>query len=236
MNPEIKELLESRRNRWVAVEPTPQVDWREYASRQEERRTLPHNHPVLDRFAEEVEDRYGLPPGILVAIKNAGEMTPLEDGRWKVSPKGASGVMQFMPRSIEAFPHDASDPFANIDAAGKLLVEKIKESQGNIWAAVALYNGGWAARTAVLNNQEPPALETQAYLRYVKTYMQEFYQPRLGARILERQQRREQNGERTGGNARPSTSERGRGNSGNEGLTEANSPSVDGASEVGGSP
>lgn len=236
MTQDINELVNNRRRMWKQVDPQLSVDWREYIDRPEERRTLEHNHPVLDRFAEEVEDRFGLPPGVLVAIKNAGEMTRLRGGRWETSPKGASGVMQFIPAMVEAFPHDPSDPFDSITAAGQLLKEQLGSADGNIWAAIAMYNGGTSAMRAVRNNQEPPALETQAYLRYVKTYMQEFYQPRLGARILERQQRREQNGERTGGNARPSTSERGRGNSGNEGLTEANSPSVDGASEVGGSP
>lgn len=180
-----------RQDHWKPVAPTITRDWREYANKPDERRKLQHNDPVLDRFAEEVEDRYGLPPGVLVAIKNAGEMTQNNGGDWGVSGKGAKGVMQFMPASVSAFPHDPSDPFANIDAAGKIMADKLKSSKGNVWAAVAMYNGGTAARRAVERGEPPPAEETRNYLGYVKDYMTNFYRDRLGARIQERQQRRE---------------------------------------------
>jgi hypothetical protein len=51
---------------------------------------IKYDDPRLDAFATDVEKRYGLPNGMIVALKNAGERTNIS----QVSPKGAKGVMQ----------------------------------------------------------------------------------------------------------------------------------------------
>ena len=56
-----------------------QADWKTLATSPQEWGSLRHNDPRLDAFAHEVEDRYGIPRGMLEAIKNAGERTPSKD-------------------------------------------------------------------------------------------------------------------------------------------------------------
>ncbi len=99
------------------MEPT----WKELVKNKAEWKKLQYNDPRLDEFALEVENRYGLPKGMVLAIKNAGERT----NPGQVSPKGAQGIMQFMPATQKLqggmFKHDPNNPFASIDAAGKYL-------------------------------------------------------------------------------------------------------------------
>lgn len=216
-------------------------DWREAAQNPEVYLSMKYDDPRLDAFAEELEDEYGIPPGILVALKNAGERTPNDEGGWgATSNRQAKGLMQFIPSTMELqngmFRHDTSNPFESL-AAAALYVDFTLKNQydGDVALAIVDYNTGWTNTKKFKETGRLPD-ETSGYLNRVATYLSTTYKERLSERLRLRQERREQNGERTGGNARPSTSERGRGNSGNEGLTEANSPSVDGASEVGGSP
>jgi soluble lytic murein transglycosylase-like protein len=151
-------------------------DWKQLVKNKSEWSKLQYNDPRLDAFAEEVENKYQLPRGIVLAVKNAGERT----NPGKVSPKGAQGIMQFMPATQKLqggmFKHDASDPFASIDAAGKYLQFTLNNQyKGNALAAVADYNGGPTAGKALLEGEDPPAKETQDYISRVKTYLTEKY-------------------------------------------------------------
>lgn len=148
------------------------TDWQALVKNPKEWSSLKYNDPRLDAFAEEVEKRYQLPRGIVLAIKNAGERT----NPGQVSPKGAQGIMQFMPATMKLqnnmFKHDVNNPFASIDAAGKYLQYTLnKQYRGNALAAVADYNGGPKAAAAVLAGNPPPAKETQEYLLRVKEYL-----------------------------------------------------------------
>jgi soluble lytic murein transglycosylase-like protein len=125
-----------------------------------------HDDPRLDAFAMDVEKRYNLPTGMIVALKNAGERTNVG----QVSPKGAKGVMQFMDKTRESYPHDVADPFDSIDASGKYMADLVKQYKNPI-AAIAHYNGGGAAAKAVLAGKEPPAEETRSYINRIKTYL-----------------------------------------------------------------
>jgi soluble lytic murein transglycosylase-like protein len=152
------------------------ADWKELVKNKKEWKTLKYNDPRLDDFALEVENRYGLPKGMVLAIKNAGERT----NPGQVSPKGAQGIMQFMPATQKLqngmFKHDVNNPFASIDAAGKYLKFTLENQyKGNALAAVADYNGGPSAGKAMLAGEMPPAKETQEYIERVKTYLTEKY-------------------------------------------------------------
>lgn len=137
---------------------------------------LEHDDPRLDAFAHDVEDRYGLPRGVIEALKNAGERTPAKaSGKPTVSPKGAKGVMQFMDATRSAFQHNPDDPFESIDAAGRYMAELVQSQQGNVMAAIAWYNGGSPAAAAVRNGREPPAQETRDYLARIRQYMNKRY-------------------------------------------------------------
>lgn len=134
--------------------------------------SLQYNDPRLDEYAQFVEQKLGLPPGTVLALKNAGERTPKKPGEpWARSPKGAQGVMQFMPATIEAFPHDPENPFENIYAAGLYMQNAIKQYRGNVAAAFADYNGGPRQARPVVEGQRPPARETFNYLVRVKRYL-----------------------------------------------------------------
>jgi len=154
------------------MEPT----WKELVKNKSEWKKLQYNDPRLDEFALEVENRYGLPKGMVLAIKNAGERT----NPGQVSPKGAQGIMQFMPATQKLqkgmFKHDPDNPFASIDAAGKYLKFTLENQyKGNALAAVADYNGGPAAGKALMAGETPPAKETQEYVERIKTYLTEKY-------------------------------------------------------------
>jgi len=143
-------------------------DWKELVKKPEEYSKVKHNDPRLDEFAGVVEQRYGLPPGILVAVKNAGEKS--ETGQ--TSSAGAQGVMQFIPATRKAYEHDVGNPFASIDAAGRYFKDLMDRYDGNVKAAITEYNGGTKQAKAVMDGGEPTATETVNYLKRIKKYMQ----------------------------------------------------------------
>ena len=170
------------------------AEWRELARNREEWGSLQYNDPRLTAFAEEIEDKYGLPPGVLVAIKNAGERTPTVNGEWKRSPVGAQGLMQFMPATMRLqdgkFDHDPSNPFESIIAAGRLMQHTLKyQYKGDVSKALADYNGGPRAAEGLTTGRLNE--ETTNYLMRVRDYLTGEYKPRLSQRLQQRQQGRE---------------------------------------------
>lgn len=152
------------------------ADWRKLAQSPEEWADLRYDDPRLDAFAHEVEDRYNLPRGVVEALKNAGERTPSKSsGKPTVSPKGARGIMQFMPDTIKVFKHNTEDPFESIDAAGRYMADVLPRYQGNVLAAIADYNGGPKQAKPVLEGKRPPAQETQLYIERIQQYMEKRY-------------------------------------------------------------
>lgn len=134
----------------------------------DKRRTLRFDAPELNEFAASVEQKYGLPGGLINALKNAGE----KSDSTAVSPAGAQGVMQFMPENLRKFRvTDATDPAQIIDAAGRYLRETMRQYGGNLDAVIADYNGGPRQARRVLNGAAPAATETRAYLARVKEYL-----------------------------------------------------------------
>ena len=174
------------------------ADWRDLMKRPEEWGTLQYNDPRLDAFAEEIEDRYDLPPGVLVALKNAGERTPTENGQWKSSPVGAQGIMQFMPDTMQLqggkFKHDPQNPFESILAAGRYMQHTLKyQYRGDVSKAIADYNGGPRAAQGLTTGRLNE--ETTNYLMRVRDFLTGEYKPRLSQRLQQRQQGREPNAE-----------------------------------------
>lgn len=170
------------------------ADWRDLMKRPEEWGTLQYNDPRLDAFAEEIEDRYDLPPGVLVALKNAGERT----NPGQVSPKGARGIMQFMPATMELqdgkFRHNPDNPFESILAAGRYMQHTLKyQYRGDVSKAIADYNGGPRAAQGLTTGRLNE--ETTNYLIRVRDYLTGKYKPRLSQRLQQRQQGREPNAE-----------------------------------------
>jgi hypothetical protein len=125
------------------------------------------NAPELDRLASETESAAGLPKNLLLAIKNAGERS----NNNQVSPKGAAGVMQFMPETAKAYGVDPTDPPSAIRGAGRMMADLVKQYGGNVAAAVAHYNGGVSQGRLVAAGKEPSYPETRAYLARVLAAM-----------------------------------------------------------------
>jgi soluble lytic murein transglycosylase-like protein len=63
-----------------------------------------------------------------------------------ISPKGARGLMQLMPATLEQFKvEDAFDPTANIEAGAAFLKQLLDKYKGDMKLALAAYNAGPAA-------------------------------------------------------------------------------------------
>ncbi len=122
-----------------------------------------YNAPELDRLAVSAAQEAGLPPNLLLAIKNDGE----KSNNNQVSPKGATGVMQFMPETAKAYGVDPTNPESAIKGASRFMADLIKQYRGNVAAAVAHYNGGSSQGELVAAGKYPSKPETRAYLERV---------------------------------------------------------------------
>ena len=135
----------------------------------DERKKLKYNSPELDAYAAHVEQKYGLPSGVLVAVKNSGERSNSD----QVSPAGAQGVMQFIPSTWEAYGKglDPTDPVHSIDAAGRFWADLIKQYDGNVLAAAAHYNGGTKQGKLVASGKRPSNAETAGYVDRIERHL-----------------------------------------------------------------
>jgi len=124
---------------------------------------VPYNSPELDQIVVSAAQESGIPPKLLLAIKNAGEKSNND----QVSKKGAAGVMQFMPETAKAYGVDSTNPASAIKGAGRYLADLIKQYRGNVAAAVAHYNGGSTQGALVAAGKSPSYPETRAYLERV---------------------------------------------------------------------
>ncbi|WP_186155101.1 lytic transglycosylase domain-containing protein [Burkholderia gladioli] len=131
------------------------------------RKALPYNSPVLDAYATQVAQQNGVPPAMLLFIKNAGERSNSN----QVSPAGAKGVMQFTDPTWRAFGQgDPTDPINSIDAAGRYAKDLLQRYNGDVRAALTEYNGGVAQARVVAAGGRPTADETIAYLNRYDDY------------------------------------------------------------------
>jgi Transglycosylase SLT domain len=132
-----------------------------------ERQALKYDDTRLDAYAVQAAQREGIPPEVLLAVKNAGERS----GSNATSPKGAQGVMQFMPSTFKEFGRgEITDPVNSIDAAAAYL-KKLYGAYGDWDAALAHYNGGGTQAALVRGGAKPSFPETAAYLDRVKSYI-----------------------------------------------------------------
>lgn len=135
-----------------------------------ERLALKHDDPRLDAYAVTAAQREGIPPEVLLAIKNVGERS----APTAVSPKGAKGVMQFMDETWATYGKgDPRDPIASIDAAAAYIKDLTKHYGGDVRAAIAHYNGGGKAGQAVREGRLPPAREARDYLQRTDNFIAE---------------------------------------------------------------
>jgi soluble lytic murein transglycosylase-like protein len=83
-----------------------------------------------------------------------------------VSPKGAKGLMQLMPATLEQFNvDDAFDPEQNIEAGASYLGQLLEKYKGDLKLALAAYNAG--PTTVDKAGAIPDIKETQDYVESI---------------------------------------------------------------------
>lgn len=110
--------------------------------------------------------RSGLPPKFVRSVA-AVESSFRPDA---VSPKGALGLMQLMPKTAQTLEKDPHDPEQNADAGAQYLRELLLKYDGSVSRAVAAYNAGPAAVDRY--NGIPPYPETIQYVENVIRHYQ----------------------------------------------------------------
>lgn len=113
--------------------------------------------------------RYGVPADLIRAVAN--QESGFDSNA--VSPAGAQGIMQLMPRTAQEL--GVTDPFdaaQNIDAGTRYLSGLIQQVHGNIPLALAAYNAGPGAVEQY--GGIPPYPETQNYVKDVLSKWQSY--------------------------------------------------------------
>ena len=124
--------------------------------------TLPPGGGDLRELAAAAARRHGLEPALVMAVVSVESGFRPE----AVSPKGAQGLMQLMPKTAEALGvEDAFDPAQNLDGGARHLGELLTVYGGDLTRALAAYNAGEGA--VLRHGGVPPYRETRAYVRKV---------------------------------------------------------------------
>ena len=116
----------------------------------------------LRALAVEAARRHGLDPDLVLAVIS------VESGfrPQAVSPKGAQGLMQLMPRTAaELGVKDALDPADNLDGGARHLLFLLTLYDGDVERALAAYNAGVGAVSR--HRGVPPYRETRDYVKRV---------------------------------------------------------------------
>jgi soluble lytic murein transglycosylase-like protein len=116
----------------------------------------------LRDLARAAATRHGLDPELVLAV--VGVESAFEPRA--VSPKGARGLMQLMPRTArELGVADAFDAEANLDGGSRYLQALLKRYGGDLRRALSAYNAGPGA--VARHGGVPPYPETRDYVRRV---------------------------------------------------------------------
>lgn len=111
---------------------------------------------------KEIAERYGVDPSLVQAVIGVeSAFNP-----WAVSPKGAQGLMQLMPRTAASLGvRDSFNPRDNIEGGVRHLRYLLDRYPGNVPLALAAYNAGEGA--VDYYGGLPPYPETQQYVQKV---------------------------------------------------------------------
>lgn len=117
------------------------------------------------QLIDQAVQKYGLPP----EWRDIGYRQLMQESRGKldaVSPKGAQGPWQFMPKTAKGYGlQNPNDPAASTDAWGRMMADMLKQTGGNPAHALAAYNWG-IGNLNKLGMDKMPA-ETRDYLQKI---------------------------------------------------------------------
>lgn len=104
-------------------------------------------HPYIEERSDLIratERKYRLPENLLmnIAQKETGGLRNLKDLSVAESPRGASGLYQFMPDTAKWLGVNPMDSNSSIEGAGKYMSMLMKMFDGNVRSALAAYNAG----------------------------------------------------------------------------------------------
>lgn len=115
-----------------------------------------------DRAIARAGYRYSVDPGLVKAVIHVESLFKAR----AVSPKGARGLMQLMPRTAALVGvDDAFDPWQNISGGTRYLGYLLKRFKGDLELSLAAYNAGES--TVRRYGGIPPYRETQRYVKRV---------------------------------------------------------------------
>jgi soluble lytic murein transglycosylase-like protein len=116
----------------------------------------------LRSLAVAAAERHGLDPELVLAVVGVESAFRPE----AVSPKGAQGLMQLMPRTAASLGvEDALDPEQNLDGGVRHLGSLLALYGGDLERALAAYNAGEGA--VARHGGIPPFRETREYVKRV---------------------------------------------------------------------
>lgn len=113
-----------------------------------------------------LEKQYDLPEGLLwiVMLKESSGNANV------VSPAGAEGLFQFMPKTSSWLQIDPFNPYEAANGAAKYLKYLIDYFDGSVELGLAAYNAGMG-NVKKYSNKIPPFKETQHYVAYITSKM-----------------------------------------------------------------
>lgn len=123
-----------------------------------------------DHLIHKAADKFKLDSALIKAIIKAES----NFNHKAVSPVGAQGLMQLMPKTASQLNVDDSfHPEKNIEGGARYLRYLLNVYKGNLSLALAAYNAGERA-VAKYNYRIPPYRETQNYVRRVLSFYKSF--------------------------------------------------------------
>lgn len=116
-------------------------------------------------YLNNLEEQYGLPPGLLSA-----QMAAESGGDAKaVSPKGALGAFQFMPGTAKQYGIDPLDPQQAAEGAARMNADLLNKYNGDIVSTLAAYN--WGQGNVDRKGVDRAPTETQNYIDKILSKM-----------------------------------------------------------------
>jgi soluble lytic murein transglycosylase-like protein len=134
-------------------------------------------NPTIDQLIRTNGARFGVDPYLVFLVI---EQESHFHAR-ALSPKGARGLMQFMPGTARRFGvRSVLDPAENIRGGTRYLKELLTMFRGRVDLALASYNAG-EGRVISYGNKVPPFQETQNYVKRINQRYKKGSYPKKGA-------------------------------------------------------